>query len=238
MQRYTIAICENEEVQALYIQKLLKEYAEQHQLHIDLPLFESAEAFLFEYETDKAVDLILLDIQMSEMTGLEMAEKLREKHDQVKIIFITGMTEHIGDGYRVEASDYLVKPITKERFFAVLDRVIQTIPQEIRTVIFTNTAGEQVKVAMNDVVAAEVSGREIAITTTNETFGIRSSMSELKKELDETVFVAPDRSWLVHCGHIERVQKTELIMDNGMTIPVSRRNAKPVTQAFIDFHRR
>lgn len=237
MRSYTVAICENETVQALLLEKVLEEYAAEQDIHFRVSIFESAEAFLFQYEEEKNVDLILLDIQMNEMDGLTMAEKLRAVHDQVKIIFITGMTEHIGAGYRLEASDYLIKPIKKEQLFAVLKRILASVPQEERYLILSTEEG-QVKIAVDSVICAEVSGRELTLTTTTGTHQLRWTMQELKNQLQDEAFVVPDRSWLVHCGHMERVGKNDILMDNGISVPVSRRNAKAVTQAFIEYYRR
>lgn len=237
MQRYTVAICENEKVQALLLKKLLEEYAQHQEIQFQLSIFESAEAFLFDYEENKAIDLILLDIQMNKIDGLTMAEKIRACHDQVKIIFITGLTEHIGAGYRVEASDYLIKPVKKNQLYAALDRVLYTLPSESKTLILP-TEDEQVKIAVDSIICAEVCGREVQVTTTTNTYLVRKTMQELKKEVNDLAFIVPDRSWLIHCSHIERVGKTEVTMDNGMIVPISRRNVKAVNQAFINYYRR
>lgn len=237
MKRYSVAICENEEVQALLLKKLLEEYGQQQEIQFKLSIFESAEAFLFDYEENKAIDLILLDIQMNKIDGLTMAEKIRASHDQVKIIFITGLTEHIGAGYRVEASDYLIKPVKKDQLYAALDRVLQALPSESQTLILPTT-DEQVKIEVDAIVCAEVFGREVQLTTTSNTYLVFKNMQELKKEVNSPAFIVPERSWLIHCGHIERVGKTEVIMDNGMSIPISRRNVRAVNQAFINYYRR
>lgn len=75
MQTYTLAICENELIQAKFIQKILADYAAERGIQFHLPIFESAEAFLFEYAENKAVDLLFLDIQMEELDGVALAEK-------------------------------------------------------------------------------------------------------------------------------------------------------------------
>lgn len=237
MRSYTLAICENEKVQAQFIQKILQEYAEANKLHFYLPIFESAEAFLFEYAENKEVDLLFLDIQMNEMDGLSLADTLRQQLDQVKIIFITGLTEHIGEGYRVAASDYLIKPIKKEQLFTVVERVLNSVPKESSYLII-NYEDEQIKVAAESIICAEIMGRELFIRTIERDYLIKSTMQELAKQLDEEQFIQTNRSWLVNCQHIERVKKTEVIMDNGMEIPISRRNSKVVTQAFINYFRK
>ena len=159
MQTYTLAICENELIQAKFIQKILADYAAERGIQFHLPIFESAEAFLFEYAENKAVDLLFLDIQMEELDGVALAEKIRETVDQLKIVFITGMTERIGEGYRVSASDFLIKPVKKDQLYAVLDRVLTTIPKE-EAVIILPIEDEQVKLPLSSLICAEIVGKE------------------------------------------------------------------------------
>lgn len=79
--------------------------------------FSSAEAFLFKYEEDKSFDILLLDIQMKAMDGVELAEKIRENNDGVQIVFITGFTDYFSRGYDLSAFHYLIKPVKKRKVF-------------------------------------------------------------------------------------------------------------------------
>lgn len=237
MERLKVAICENEPIQAEYLQKLLVEYANMRKLEIIVNRYESAEAFLFAYEDQKNVDLLILDIQMNEMTGIDLATKLREKKENVKVIFTTGMTEYMGMGYRLEATDYLLKPINPELLFAALDRVLQSRPVEKRAIILP-LKGEQMKVFEADICAVEVSGKELTIHLATESLTLKMTMQEFKNRITEMDFVPTDRSWLVHLAHIERITKTDVILDNGILAPLSRRNQRNVTEAFIQYHRR
>jgi DNA-binding LytR/AlgR family response regulator len=237
LQTYTLAICENELIQAKFIQKILADYAAERGIQFHLPIFESAEAFLFEYAENKAVDLLFLDIQMEELDGVALAEKIRETVDQLKIVFITGMTERIDEGYRVSASDFLIKPVKKDQLYAVLDRVLTTIPKE-EAVIILPIEDEQVKLPLSSLICAEIVGKELVITTTTSTYSLKTSMQDFMKQLDNKQFIQTNRNWLINCQHIERVKKSEVIMANELVIPISRRNSKDVAQAFISYFRK
>ena len=86
--------------------------------------FPSAEQFLFHYADFPQYDLLLLDVEMSAMDGVTMAKEVRKTNETVEIVFITGYTDYIAEGYDVGALHYLVKPLHREKFFAVLDKAL------------------------------------------------------------------------------------------------------------------
>ncbi|MDE6710036.1 MAG: LytTR family DNA-binding domain-containing protein, partial [Oscillospiraceae bacterium] len=112
----TIAICDDDNSQINALKKMLTEWNS----NTIISEYNSAEQFLFNYP-DVSCDLLLLDIEMGDMNGMELAKKLRAKGDMLPIIFITGFSQYIGDGYDVEALHYLMKPVDKKKLFQVLD---------------------------------------------------------------------------------------------------------------------
>ena len=84
----------------------IKAWGRKEGLIIDINEYPSAEAFLFDYEDKKYFELLLLDIEMAELNGIELAKKLRGQNDGVQIVFITGYPDFIGQGYDVEALHY------------------------------------------------------------------------------------------------------------------------------------
>lgn len=237
MKTYSFAICENESIQAEWLQSLVEEYAAQRGITIHVSIWESAEAFLFRYSENKNVDVILLDIQMNELNGMAMAQKLRERDDQVAIVFITGMTEFIGEGYSVEAVDYLIKPVKKEKLFQVLNRSLNKIIASL-TYIIVDQQDEQLKVALEEIIAIEVDGRELSIKTDKQHIQIKQSLNEFMNRVDSNQFVQPYRNRVVNCGRIKRVNKGELVMDDGSVVPISRRNQKKMVIAFMNYFRK
>jgi len=102
-----IVLCDDENAEVDYLTGLVRKWAAMQELCINISDFPSAESFLFAYEDDKAVDILLLDIQMGGMDGVALAKKVRASNKEVQIIFITGYMEYIADGYDVEALHYL-----------------------------------------------------------------------------------------------------------------------------------
>lgn len=76
------------------------------------------ESFLFRYDEYKAFDILLFDVEMSGMDGVSAARKVRRENAAVQIVFITGYSDYIAEGYDVAALHYLMKPLNKEKFFS------------------------------------------------------------------------------------------------------------------------
>ena len=117
-----IAICDDSAADRDYLAGLARRWAGQRLHTVQLALYPSAESFLFAYAEDKTVQILLLDIEMGQMDGVTMARTLRKDNDGVQIIFITGYSDYIADGYEVEALHYLMKPVDESKLFSVLDR--------------------------------------------------------------------------------------------------------------------
>ena len=130
--RIKIAVCDDSTVDQRYVSDMVDRWAVQreHTVHVDT--FISAESFLFHYAEESDYDILLLDIEMGEMDGVSMARQLRRGNDAVQIIFITGHSDYISEGYEVEALHYLMKPVREEKLHSVLDRAVENLPRTRR----------------------------------------------------------------------------------------------------------
>ena len=151
------------------------------------------------------------------------------------IIFITGYSEFMQDGYDVEALHYLLKPVDKEKLFAVLDRYASRHSADSR-VIFPS-GEESVCVNADDIMYLEAFGKKTQITLKNGkeilcTCGLSAAAEKLGKG-----FVSCHRSYVVNLGFVRSISKTDITLDNGRKIPLSRRLYDSVNKAFISFYK-
>ena len=102
-----IAICDDEESQRALIEKYLYEWAEARSLILETVAFSDAEQFLFEWEEDKRYDLLVLDIEMGAINGMDLAKRIRREDEEIPIVFITGYESYMAQGYEVSAMQYL-----------------------------------------------------------------------------------------------------------------------------------
>ena len=125
-----IAICEDNKTQSDLIKQMVRNWSIKGKNVIKITCYQSAEAFLFCLPEDGPFDILLLDIQMKEMTGIDLAKQLRETKDEVIIIFITAMKEYVFEGYNVDALQYLLKPIKETSLFECLDKAVDKLKKQ------------------------------------------------------------------------------------------------------------
>lgn len=229
--RYKIAICDDCDVDRQYILNMVTLWGERsgHIVHIDA--FSSAENFLFHYAEESDYDILLLDIEMGEMDGVTMAKKLRKENDTVQIVFITGYSDYILEGYEVAALHYLMKPVKTEKLCAVLDRAAQKIAKNEKVLNF-EVAGEMIRVPIYQIRYADVFGNYVTIHASSDVT-VKMTLSELEKQLDERFYRA-GRSCIVNLSQISRVTKAEIKLSDGTAIPLPRGAYDGINRAIIN----
>lgn len=234
-----IAICDDEKPQRDLLQKYVYEWAEKKNNKISIFLFENSEQFSFYWSEEKIIDLILLDIQMGKHNGVELAKQIRKTDENMQIVFITGITEYIAEGYEVDALHYLVKPIDKERLFRCLDKA-SLREKCVSNKILLETKHEIISIAVHDIWYLEAFGHQCTIYTKDDVLNVKESIGQMERnrELGEEAFVKCHRSYLVNLKHVSKIEKDSVIMDDGRNIPISRNSYKKVVKSFIDFYRR
>lgn len=229
--KYKIAICDDADADRRYVSDMVKSWAahDGHTVHTDT--FSSAESFLFHYAEESDYDILLLDIEMDAMDGVTMAKQLRKENDTVQIIFITGYSDYISEGYEVAALHYLVKPVKKEKLFSVLDRAAEKLMRNERVLNF-EVGGEMVRVPIYQIRYAEVFGNYVTVHAASD-IHIKMTLGEIEKQLDDR-FYRVGRSAVVNLTQISRVTRTEIVLADGTAIPLPRGAYDGVNRAIIN----
>ena len=231
---YRVAIVDDSTTDAEFVQRILNSWADLRQANTQAEVFPSAEAFLFRYAEDKGWDILLLDIEMGAMDGVSLAKRIRQDNETAQIVFITGFADYISEGYEVSALHYLMKPVKQEKLFAVLDRAVAAIQKKER-VILLPVGGEMLRLPTSQVQYVEAFSHTVAIVTDTDMIHVKMSITEIEKLLGEG-FARCHRSYLVGLKHIARLSKTEVILDSGKALPLSRSAAAFVHKAFISYY--
>ena len=225
-----IAICDDLESDRDYLKDLLNKWANDYSHLLNVYTFSSAESFLFRYEEAKDYDILLLDIEMGLMDGVSMAKKIRQDNDVVQIIFITGYSDYIAEGYEVNALHYLMKPVKEEKFFSVLERAIEKISKN-DVVLNMDSANGMVRVPIYQIRFVEVFGNYVTIHANDEVV-VKMTLNEIEKLLDER-FYRVGRSVIVNLNEVSRVTKTEIKLLDGTSIHLPRGAYDGVNRAII-----
>ncbi len=227
-----VALCDDEETVREYLGRLLEEWKERQNDQLQIEYFESAESFLFQYEEDKRWQLLILDIEMGKMNGVELAKKVREHNKEVQILFVTGYMDYISDGYEVEALHYLLKPVTKEKLFSVLDRARERMKKSEKA-LFLQGSDETVRIPYYEIRYVEVQHNYVTIHAA-EDYTVKKTLSELEEELGDGFF-RTGRSFLVNLKCVKRITKKEVSLKDGMVIPLSRGMYEKINREIIRY---
>lgn len=233
--KYKIAICDDEKAQLGYLSSLVKKWVLHKKYTADICIFESAEAFLFRYAEDKDFDILLLDIEMGDMDGVELAKCVRAENDTIQILFITAYPDFIAEGYEVSALHYLMKPVDEKKLSAVLSRAVANLEKAERVEIFY-VDGEALRIPLGEIVSVEAFAHSVVMTTIKEQYRLSETISKIEDLLGDG-FVRCHRSYLVALKYIKKIGKTDIVLDNDTVIPLSRRRYDVINQAFIRYYK-
>lgn len=233
-----IAICEDQVTQINLLNSQMKNWAKERNIHISIDSFLTAELFLFQWSDYDKYDIVFLDIKLSNMSGIELSNIIREKNKKIYIVFVTGFFKYALHGYRVGALQYLIKPINTQDLYFCLDKTQEKFndddDDEISTLII-ETAKKIIKLGYNEIYYCIMFSPYIDIHTNSEKITLRKKISEIERDLPSEYFVRCHRSYIVNIKHIKSITKKKVKLSNGIEIPISRGKYKEINDTFINY---
>ena len=187
---------------------------------------------LLRFAGDTDWDILLLDVEMPGMSGIDLAKRLRGAGCRAEIIFITSHFECMAEGYEVDALHYLVKPVPAEKLRAVLDRAAARLAVEPPSVVIACEEGN-VKLYESELLYAESFLHDLVLHTTGPDYRIRESISAFAGRLSADFF-RTHRSYLVNLKAVVRIGRTSVLLRGGAEVPLARGKYDAINRAFID----
>ena len=225
------AIIDDDPTDTEYVTRLVSHWAECTGHTVCTYSYLSAEEFLFHYEDEKDYDILLLDIEMGDMNGVELAKKIRQDEDAVQIVFITGFPDFMAEGYEVSALHYLMKPVLPEKLYGVLDKAVGNIEKQEKRLHVTYDRQTNL-IPYSQILFIESQKQYVVIYTTNDDYRMKESLSNIEKQLDEYFFKC-HRSFLVNLRHVKQIKGNCLMLKNGREVPISRGMAEQIGKKII-----
>ena len=230
---FRIAICEDEKVILEYESSLVKEWAKARGCALELDEYVSAEQFLFESEDKAPYDVLIFDIQMKAINGMELAKKLRGRGTDSAIIFVTGISDYAIEGYEVGAVRYILKPVKAEVLNELLDTVYAERQKTAGDFFVLGQGADLEKIPFEKIIYIEARGHYVHMKGTDFEREWKSSFSEASTSFEEKSFFCLRRGLLVNLNHVSKITRTDCILDNGEQLPVARGVYKELNEAFI-----
>lgn len=195
-----------------------------------------------------APDILLLDIQMSRMDGMELARKLRSIGWKTILIFITAYADYVFDAFDVGAFHYLVKPVSDKKLADVLHKAANQLVQEKHHTqdtdldtadarrIAVKSGGVHTSVKVSDIVYAEVFNRKVVLHTTSESIEYYGKLKNLEDELGAD-FYRPHRSYLVNLKYVIKYDSSVIFLQGGQVM-MAKHNYAGFVKAYMTYIKR
>lgn len=231
-----IAICEDESGAAEKLTETILDWADARKVEVDIKGYNNAESFLMTWP-DVAFDLVFLDIEMKNISGIQLAEIIRETDKNMMIVFVTSHKQYALRGYDVNALHYLIKPLSTIKLLPVLDKAHafwSTGQKEF--LIVSNDIGKN-KLLLNEIYYISMHAHNAEIYTFDNTHTLRKTANELAESLP-SCFIRCHRSYIVNMYKVDCIYKDTLRLSNGTELPISRSSIKSVKDAFVRLHMR
>lgn len=229
---YKIAVCEDEVLQITYMEHLLKKIAEENQADFDIKLFVSGEALLEDEYND--FDMIILDIEMGQINGIEVAKRIRQTNKEVKLIFVTGVERFWPEGYNVNAYRYIVKPVEEQSFSEAIVELLEMIDKPQQYILLKNE-GTLERIVISEIKYLAIQDRKVELYINNRSITTNISMQEWEGMLGHYGFVSPHKSYLVNLQYVSSLNKESLQLTTGEEVYVSKRKYKEFRKSFMAY---
>lgn len=215
-----IAVVEDEQQQILNYQNYLDRFQKERKITVKTHYFNDGLSFLEQYHQNE-FDIVLMDIAMPQMNGLETAKRLRTVDKNVCLIFITTLAQYAIKGYEVDALDFLIKPVGFDLFSIKLEKAIKRVNKNKESFFVIKTSEEVLKISTSKIIYIESEKHYLNFHTDKVIYKMRGTIDEVKDFFYKNSFASINRSLIINLLYVEGYTKTDVILKNE-TLPLSR----------------
>lgn len=230
-----ISICDDNKYDIDKIKKLINKFSVKKHIEFNINEFSNPNMLVYEIEDGKIADIFILDIEMPELNGFELAEKIREHTETSVIIFLTSHNELASMGYKARALRYVIKFNLEDDIEEALECAVSEITDIDDKTVTLHRYNDYWRIPYKDIIYVSKISRQLTIAT--------CSAGDLKdnrgiKEFYEAVrdkrFLFIDRSCFVNIDYISQIKGYCLKLKDGRVLPISRRSLQDVKQALAE----
>ncbi len=228
-----VGLCDDDKGYMEELTDMVRQWAKENKLKIELFSCDNGDD-LIARNAASHMDIIILDIVMPLLNGMDTARELRAQDTAAKLIFLTSSPEFALESYEVKAQDYLLKPVSYDRLREALDACCQMLRAEPKNMVLKTSFGFQ-KLYFGDVEYAEAQNKRVVfhLRTGREVDTPEPLHSLEGKLMSEDGFFKCHRSYLVYLPNVDHFNSTEIIMRSGRCVPIARGYAKAFQEAYF-----
>ena len=229
---YRIAIVEDEKEFREQLQEYLKRYGVENNIVFQIDVFEDGSDILEHYQ--KNYDMVLLDIEMPKVNGMDAAERIREMDEEVVLMFITNMAQYAIRGYSVGALDFVMKPITYYTFSLKMTRALKRVQKKTLPPVVLHLVDGIKTLEAKQIYYVEIQNRLLHYHTTEGEFVVKGTMQSVEETLESYSFAKCNHWYMVNLMHVKEVKKNIVVVGEH-ELEISRRNKNALMKALTEY---
>lgn len=228
-----IGICDDSIESIARLEKLIKTYCLKKGIDYKAAIFTSADTLLQYNLYD--IDILFLDVEMGDYNGIEVAEEIRKRNQELLLVYVSAYIEFAPAGYNVKAFAYILKNDLDKSFEITMDDIISNIG--FRNELYSFKCDDYiVSIPLQNISYIESFDKNIEIHTKDwkkEIYTTKAQLNEVILELHPKGFLQIHRSYIVNMQHIKKIKNYSITMSNDKTLPVSQRRWKEILSRYM-----
>lgn len=229
----TIAICEDDKIQQQQLEKLIFDIGLKESIKLDK--FDSGEELVQAYEAEERYSIILLDMHMNELDGIQTAEIIRKWDKNCLMIIITSIVEYAVLGYSIDAYDFILKPVNKEEFVKKISKAIREIQVIMNKTYAIQTRDTTIALRLSNIIYIESRKKRVIVHTSEESFVNNQSINIVENELTDDGFIRISRFYLVNVNHIKEINVKTLTLTSELELNYSDKYRNAIKKEYMKF---
>lgn len=230
-----IAICDDNEKFAEQLEDYIFEYTSNHSISADTFVFTSGEELIKNFSVESAYDLLFLDIELGETTGIELGKQIREKmkNETTQIVFVSSKENYAIQLFDIRPLNFLVKPVEYKKLEYVMDEYDRLYKFQHNYFEY-NIGKQRFRVNEQSIIYFQSQGKKIQMITQEGDREFYGKLSDVLENLNEHSFISVHKSYVINMRHVSEYGRDSILMINGDWIPISRAMRNSISQKIIE----
>ena len=230
---FRVAICDDSPADLQILHRYLDEF--KNAVPLEIVSYGDGKELADDYKEKNTFDLIILDMMMEPLNGIETARRIRKTDPDVTLLIVTATVEYAIEGYTVNASRYIVKPIEKNEFFRTLHNICALLEKRKEHIFSFPSINGFTRLKLDDIYYFESQLRQIRVVSSLGAYTYTGKISQIEEQTKEHGFIRIHKSFIANMHHIHNIFKDSVTMDNKDVLPLSKHKHKEVQQHFLNF---
>lgn len=232
--KLNILIAEDYDNDYLKLKQMIQEWGQSK--NVECHFTRIKEVFYRMPSSAKESHIAFIDIKIPRIGGIEFAKFLRSRNEKINIIFETYYDDYAIEGYKIDAVDYLLKPIDKERLFSRLNQILEKEVSSISDSLVYSMNRTLIRISFKDIVYIEANNHKTIIHTISNVYNCNISFSEIIKMLNNS-FSKIHRSYIVGLKYVRQIKSDFVTLTTDEVLPVGKKSVEMFKEALFEYYK-